>query len=68
VADFRWMRNWLDLRGQMVLSIYLNGITNRPNRSGADVELEFECLKCLKASLSNKVSTGLTMLTVARSP
>jgi hypothetical protein len=58
----RWMRNWLELRGQMVLANYLNGITNRPNRGGTDVELEFECLKCLKVSLSNKVWSRLLYL------
>lgn len=39
----------------MALVNYLNSVTNRQTRSGADVEMEFECLKCLKASLSTQV-------------
>jgi hypothetical protein len=56
------MRNWLDHQGQEVLAKYLNNITSRPNRGGADVELEFECLKCMKVSLSNKVGTSFASL------
>lgn len=39
-----------------MLANYLNTINHR-NRSGVDLEMELEILKCLKKSLGNKVST-----------
>lgn len=50
-----WIRDFMDLKGQVVLANYLNTLTHRRSKGGIDVDMEFELLKCLKRSLSNKV-------------
>jgi hypothetical protein len=50
-----WIREFMDLKGQIVLANYLNTLTHRRSKGGIDVDMELELLKCLKRSLSNKV-------------
>lgn len=45
----------MDLKGQIVLANYLNTLTHRRSKSGIDVDMELELLKCLRRSLNNKV-------------
>lgn len=51
-----WMKEFMDLKGLVVMSNYLNTLTHRRSKSGADVEMELELLKCLRTSMSTKVS------------
>lgn len=55
------MRNIMACQGQVVLTNYLNNLNNRKGRGGVDVEMELELLKCMKKSLSNRVSRALLL-------
>ncbi len=55
------MRNFMACQGQVVLTNYLNNLNNRKGRGGVDVEMELELLKCMKKSLSNRVSRALLL-------
>lgn len=50
-------------KGQVVLANYLSGLSAKKGRTGYDVEIELELLKCLKKSLGNMVSCRTTQLT-----
>ncbi len=56
-ADASWMRDFMACQGQIVLTNYLNGLNNRKGR--VDVEMELELLKCMRTSLSSRVSRSL---------
>ncbi len=51
------MRDFMACQGQIVLTNYLNGLNNRKGR--VDVEMELELLKCMRTSLSSRVSRSL---------
>lgn len=45
----------MDIKGLVVMSNYLNGLTHRRSKSGPDVDMELELLKCLRTAMNNKV-------------
>jgi hypothetical protein len=58
-ADDSWVRDFMACQGQVVLANYLLAYTQRRGRAVVDSDMELELLKCLKTSLSNKVSIRL---------
>ena len=50
-----WVRRFLDTQGMVALVKVLSGLSAKGIKNDADVNLEYEIVKCLKTLLNNKV-------------
>lgn len=55
LADTRWVRDFMDCQGQVVVANYLANMSKKGIKGASDAELEFEILKFFKKALSNRV-------------
>jgi cytokinesis protein len=51
-----WVKRFLDTQGMVALVKVLSGLSSKGIKNEADVQREYEIVKCLKTLLNNKVS------------
>ncbi|CAG8571524.1 10077_t:CDS:10, partial [Cetraspora pellucida] len=49
-----WVRSFIDAKGLEVLANYLSSITKKHAKLDADLQMEYEIIKCLKSLLNNR--------------